>query len=53
MPRFVGSDFGLMFQRQPNVVESFEQAVAGKLVNLEGGREAVIIVDFALFQINR
>src|SRR4030088_1553048 len=52
VPRFVGGDFGLVFQRKSDVVEAFEQAVAGEVVDLEGGREAVVIVDFALLQVD-
>ena len=41
-----------MFQRKADVIQSFEQAVTGKLVNLEAGREAMIIVNFPLLQVN-
>ena len=41
MAGFVGCDFGLVLQGQSDVIEAFEQAVAGELVNLEGGGESV------------
>ena len=49
---FVGGDFGFVFQRQPDVVEPFEQAVTGELVNPEAGRESVVIVDFSPLQVD-
>ncbi len=49
---FVGRDFWFVFQGQADVVEAFQQAVAGEFVDLEGGFEASVIRDLVFFEVN-
>src|SRR5581483_10340731 len=51
--RLVGGDFLLMLQGKADVVQSFQQAMTGKVVNLEGGREPMIVSDLSLLEIDR
>jgi hypothetical protein len=53
MLRFIGGDIGVMLQRESNFVQSFQQAVAGELVDLECSRESVRVVNRALLEIDR
>ena len=41
-----------MLQSQPDVVQTFEQAMAGKVIDLESGGKSVIVFDCALLQVD-
>jgi hypothetical protein len=42
-----------VLQREADIIEAFEQAVAGEFVDLEAGGESAVVLDFALFQVER
>ena len=52
MPRFVGGYFTLVFQSESDVIQAFEQAMPGEVIDLESGGEAVVIVDFAVLEVD-
>ena len=53
MAGLVGRNFRLVLQREADIIEAFEQAVAGEFVDLEAGGESAVVLDFALFQVER
>ena len=52
MPSFIGGDLGLVLQSESDVVQPFEQAMAGKFVDLKCSGQSVAIVDLALLEID-
>jgi len=42
----------LVLQRESDVVKTIEQAVAGEVVDLEGGGKSAIVFDLALLQVD-
>src|SRR5262245_16052158 len=49
-PGFVGSNLGLMFQREPDFIEPFEQAGATEVVDLEACFEILVVADSLIQQ---
>ena len=47
---FVRGDLGVALEGEADVVESLEQAMTRKVVNLEAGREATLIPDGRSFE---
>src|SRR4029079_2041291 len=52
MPGFVSCYFRLMLQSQPDVIQPFGQAMAGKVVDLESGGKSVVVFDCALLEVD-
>ena len=52
MPSFVRLNVGFVLQSESYIVESFEQAMAGELVDLECGGQSKPVVDCALLEID-
>src|SRR5256885_10143767 len=52
MPGFVRGNFSLLLQREPNIVETFEQTMTREVVNLEGRCKASVVSNSEDFQIN-
>jgi hypothetical protein len=52
MRRLVLRDLCFVLEREPDVVESFEQAVAREFVDGEGGLETLLVLDAAALQID-
>jgi len=50
---FVGSNGGFMLQGEADIVQSVQQAVMSKVVDMEFGGETVIVGDRAIFEIDR
>jgi hypothetical protein len=48
MLRLVGSNFGLVLQREANIVQAFEQAPTGEFIDWEASGEAVTVFDRAV-----
>src|ERR1700730_514768 len=53
VPGFVGRNFGWMVQCESDVVQAFEQAMAGEVVDREGSGKAMFVLYFAPLQIDR
>ena len=49
---FVRGDFRLVLQREADIVQAFEQAVAREVVDLESGGQALVVPNGAVFQID-
>src|SRR5215210_8803900 len=45
------ADHGFVPERQPYIVEPFEQTLTAELVDLEGGLEAVLVAHLAAFEV--
>jgi hypothetical protein len=52
MPSFVGGDVRFVLQGESDVVETIQQAVAHEVVDLKAGREAAIVIDLALLEVD-
>ena len=52
MPGFVGGDVGLVLQGEADIVKPVQEAVAHEVVDLEAGRESLIVVDLALLEVD-
>ena len=52
MSSFVGRYLCIMLQSESDIIQPAQQAVAGEVVNLKGGREAVLVVHATLLEIN-
>jgi hypothetical protein len=52
VPSFISRNLSLVLQSESDVVQPFEQAMAGKLVNLKCSGQSMVIVDFALLEID-
>jgi len=50
---FVSGDLRLMLKGEPNFVQPFQQAFSTELIDLENGREPMVVVDLAVLQVNR
>src|SRR5580704_17482102 len=53
MPGLVRRNLGFVLQREPNVVQSVQQALADEFIDGELGAESLVVAYFALLQINR
>src|SRR5579863_3368403 len=49
---FIGANFGVMLQREADIVEPVQQAVSYKFVDGKLGVESQVVTDFTLFQID-
>ena len=52
MLALIRADLRLMLQREADVVQTFEQAVAREVVDLESGAQALLVANAAIFEIN-
>src|SRR3984893_4248433 len=52
VPGFVGRNFGLVLQCESDVVQAFEQAMAGEVVDLEGNGKAAFVLYLAPLKID-
>src|ERR1700756_509180 len=53
MARFVVGDVGLVLEGQPDVVQPFQQTMAGEGIDLEGGGQPLFTLNSLLLEINR
>src|SRR6516165_4968960 len=49
--RFVGGNLGFVLEREPDFVQSFEQAMTGEFVDRKGGRKSPVVTDPAVLKI--
>ncbi len=52
VPGFVVCDLRFVLQRESDIIQAIEQAMAGEVVDLEGCGKSMIVVHFALFEVD-
>src|SRR5579863_3193742 len=53
MPLLIGCNFRFVLKRQADVIQPVQQALPDKFIHRKSGAEAVVVVYFTLFEINR